>query len=110
MNDATHDMNQLTDKLHAFVAAVNAMIQEANSLSGYPFQQKVMIDSGGKRYIRLVKVEGTSSRSVYCFVDTRNGDILKAASFKAPAKHARGNIFDANPLDAVTIYGANYLK
>ena len=63
----------------------------------------------GKRYVRVVRqdrcyvykdgqrteeiVDG-GGRSVYCFVDKVNGDILKAASWKAPVtKHARGNIF-----------------
>lgn len=37
-----------------------------------------------------------TSRSVYCFIDLSNGDILKAAGWKAPAKGARGNIFNDN--------------
>ncbi len=49
----------------------------------------------GKRYIRVVRNDMcTPQRSVHCFVDMLNGDVLKAASWKAPAKHARGNIFD----------------
>ena len=48
----------------------------------------------GKRYIRVVRKEtfgaGTSAHS---FIDTVNGDVLKAASWKSPAKGARGNIF-----------------
>lgn len=39
------------------------------------------------------------------------GDVMKSASYKAPAKHARGNIFDAqNGLGAWGDYGPNYLK
>jgi hypothetical protein len=47
---------------------------------------------------------------VYCFVDLTNGDILKAATWKAPAKHARGNILAVDPMSAVGIGGANYLR
>jgi hypothetical protein len=44
--------------------------------------QKLSIERGG-RYIRVVVADvNGSSRSVYCFVDTTNGDILKAASWK----------------------------
>jgi len=47
----------------------------------------------GQRYIRLVKTHG-GQQSAYGFVDRTNGDILKAAGWKAPAKNfARGNIF-----------------
>jgi hypothetical protein len=50
-------------------------------------------------------------RSVYCFVDKTNGNILKSASWKAPAKHARGNIFsENNGLENMGPYGAAYLK
>jgi hypothetical protein len=55
----------------------------------------------GQRYIRVVVSRGgDSGRSVHSFIDKTNGDILKAASWKAPAKHARGNIFsDIQGLD-----------
>lgn len=49
----------------------------------------------GSRYIRVVKNDSHgTSRSVYCFVDKNTGDILKAASWKAPAKGVRGNVTD----------------
>ena len=66
--------------------------------------------SGGKFY-KVIKSD-SGSRSVHCFVDKQNGDIYKAASWSAPAKHVRGNIFDANFgwNSAVGIYGANYLR
>ena len=59
----------------------------------------------GKRYVKMIL-----KSSVYCFVDKTNGDVLKAASWNAPAKHARGNIFnDDNGLGGVTVYGGRYL-
>jgi hypothetical protein len=64
----------------------------------------------GTRYIRIVRVD-SCSRSVHSFVDRLNGDVLKAAGWKAPAKHARGNIFDeANGLGAMGAYGPAYLR
>ena len=55
----------------------------------------VISERPGKKYVRIVRarVDGTGS-SVHCFVDMTNGDVLMAASWRAPAKHARGNIFD----------------
>jgi hypothetical protein len=63
----------------------------------------------GGRYIRIIKNRG-GYRSAYCFVDKTNGDILKAASWAAPAKHARGNIFDKTTWKNVGPYGAVSLR
>ena len=32
------------------------------------------------------------SRSVYCFINKRNGEILKAAGWRGPAKGSRGSV------------------
>ena len=65
----------------------------------------------GRRYIRVVRAGYGGDRSVHCFVDRKNGDVLKAASWKAPAKHARGNIFDKhNGLGSMGHYGPAYLR
>jgi len=60
----------------------------------------------GKRYIKVIR-----GGSVHCFIDRINGDVLKAASWNAPAKHARGNIWDDdNGLNCMSEYGAAYLR
>lgn len=65
----------------------------------------------GKKYVRIVKTETfTSGRSVYCFIAKSDGAILKAASWKAPAKHARGCIYNSDPTFGTTVYGASYLR
>lgn len=80
----------------------------------------------GNRYIKIVQCndwnkdacvasgrdpkEGVSRR-VHAFVDKTNGDVLKPATWRAPANHARGNIFDAhNGLEYVGAYGPFYLE
>lgn len=65
--------------------------------------------SKGRKYAKIIKVD--NQRTVHSFVDLRNGDILMAAGWNAPAKHARGNIFDNNcgVGTAVNVYGARYL-
>ena len=67
----------------------------------------------GRRYAKIVATrrgDHSTGRSVYCFVDMTNGDILKSASWKAPAMHARGNVLDASTYAAaITPYGAAYL-
>lgn len=65
----------------------------------------------GKKYIRIV-CEGVSSshRAAWAFIDKSNGDVLKAASWAAPAKHARANIFQPESWVNVTNYGPAYLR
>jgi hypothetical protein len=77
---------------------------------------KITIEAGSK-YLRIVKVdidnnEKEGSKSVHTFIDTTNGNVLKANGWKAPCtKNPRSNITDAsNGIDGVTQYGAKYLK
>lgn len=58
----------------------------------------------GSKYIKIIKGD-----SVYCFIDRSNGDVLKAANWRHPAKHARGNIFDTDR-PGVNHYGGLYLR
>jgi hypothetical protein len=49
----------------------------------------------GSKYVKVVSISGGGSRSVHCFVEKANGNILRAASWKAPARNfVRGNVFD----------------
>lgn len=64
----------------------------------------------GSRYARLVIRHHPGSGSAYGFVDLTNGDLLKAAGWKAPAKGKRGNIFAAMPLNGCTPYGMAYFR
>lgn len=64
----------------------------------------------GGRYLKVVITTGPQV-SVFAFVDKNNGDVLKPASFKAPARHARGNILDQhNGMGSMTSYGPAYLR
>lgn len=61
----------------------------------------------GKKYIKIAQ-EGSG---VWCFVNSENGDVLKAAGWNAPAKHARGNIFDeSNGMKHIGPHGPAYLR
>ena len=54
----------------------------------------VLTVENGMRFARIVKSDEGSHRSVFGFVDRNTGDILKAASWKAPAAIPRGNVLD----------------
>ena len=49
----------------------------------------------GRKYYKLVHRSGIS-RSVHCFINKTNGDVLKSASWNAPAKGVRYNLLDDN--------------
>lgn len=64
----------------------------------------------GVRYVKVVANNG-SQKSVWAFVDSKSGDILKPASWNAPAKHSRGNIYDEHGgMSFINPYGVNYLR
>lgn len=64
----------------------------------------------GKRYIKITEAR-RGGTSVWAFIDTFNGDVMKPASWRAPAKHARGNIFDEwNGMRFMTVFGPAYLR
>ena len=46
----------------------------------------------GKKYHKVIFVDGGGGRSVHCFVDKQTGSVLKSASWKAPAKGERYNL------------------
>jgi hypothetical protein len=43
----------------------------------------------GKKYHKVIFVDGGGSRSVHCFIDKNTGELYKSASWKAPAKGIR---------------------
>jgi len=48
-----------------------------------------------RKYIRI-KVGGC----IYGFIDATNGDLLKAATWRAPAKYARGSLYQRDTWEA----------
>jgi len=105
-----NDTTQFEARLAIWLAGAQKMIDD-NSVNS-TLRREVLSIGRGKRYIRIVRItEGYTSGSVHAFIDTTNGDVLKPATWKAPAKTARGNLFDAtNGLGRMTSYGPEYLR
>jgi len=62
----------------------------------------------GRKYIRIV--QNGHGRHVHCFIDAETGDVLKAATWKAPAKDARGNLLTGfDEVEAVFDHHGGYL-
>ena len=74
----------------------------------------------GRRYIKVNRTtyyegpDGKMKKNQECshaFIDRESGDILKPASWSAPAKHGRGNLFDVTGgMAQMSAYGPAYLR
>lgn len=75
------------------------------------YAQKLTVKKNKKYWKVITESLMGSNKSVWAFINTLNGDVLKPASFKAPAKNARGNIFDKfNGMGNMTAYGPEYMR
>jgi hypothetical protein len=97
----------------SFAEALEAAMKKMQELvDNRPYgksQPEVLGMEMGRRYVRVTRQSvGSSGKSAYCFIDITNGDVLKAESYKKPAKHARGNIYSGKL--GVTCYGGEYLR
>lgn len=105
--------------LEKFVEGANRLNVEYWNRNGFTHASPpvVMVQNVGRRYARIAVCEDTdNSRGkfrpscVYCFVDLRDGSLLKG-SWKAPvANGIRGNLSDPNVLDKFTNHGPKYLR
>jgi hypothetical protein len=95
-----------------FLDKVNAERKEYYEKADMPNQYSELTVEIGNKFIRLW--QGTGCWGFISRVDgdlkgspIKKGDLLKAATWKAPAKHARGNIIDGSARYGV--YGPEYL-
>jgi hypothetical protein len=91
-------------------------IQESySSWNGNSMDRKLDLSlKEGRKFIKVV--EGTRVWGFIAKVDgvhkglpMLKGDILKAATWRAPAKHSRGSIFDSEMHKSFSWTGPNYL-
>lgn len=92
---------KFADALAAYVAQLNQRIREEYAANYEnlvpPTANYELGNPSAKRYIRVIL-----DRAVHSFVSIETGDVFKPASWKAPAKHARGNIYsDQNGMEAI---------
>ena len=110
MNTETYLQNNPI--VQKFVEKVNSEIEDYYSTNLSNLTPKPMEIRVGTKFIKLVSngsVWGFISRfeGDYKGVPIKKGDLMKAASRDAPAKHSRGNIADGTARYGV--YGVQYL-
>lgn len=112
-------VNNDTPQFQTWFAGVQSLVANHFATEFPTLIPDVMTVSFGGRYVKVTAekwqtVGGERKRiqdMVWAFVDRTNGDVLKPASWRAPAKHARENIFsDTNGLKGLTPYGPPYLR
>lgn len=111
-----------------FKAKVDELLEKINKAyelywarSGFTHMEcpKIQVESIGRKFLKLSSYEKRNGvwgvHSVHSFIDLTNGNLHKAATYKAPdtagkTKGVRTNIFAADVLDHITIHGTVYLN
>jgi hypothetical protein len=78
------DIMNIREKLDDFVSHLNNTMKKPDHY-WYDYTTR------GSKYFKII-MNSTGHRSVYCFVDKRNGNIFKSAGWRAPAKGVRGSV------------------
>jgi hypothetical protein len=114
------DLNRLQpfeDALKAYLEGARKIIEAHYDKMGYDyspgetFEFELVADvKPNTKFVRVVKQE-RGSRAVYSFIERSTGNVLKADSWKKPAKHPRGNIYsEKHGLETHNWFGPAYLR
>ena len=97
-------MNVLLDNIQKDYAKLGMTHRTSLDLSLKPGRKLIKVVEGSRVWGFIAKVDGTHKG-----VPMLKGDILKAATWRAPAKHSRGSIFDKEMHKSFSWTGPNYL-
>ena len=117
-------MSELNDRIETFCKKVNDMLEL--SFKDNMCKAVVEVEYISDKWARLTKFDiwndvKSKGGSVYAFICLKDyqtktlgvlktGDIHTPASWKAPAKHARANVFQDNCISCASPYGLTYLR
>ena len=97
-------METLLDNIQLDYAKLNMTHRTSLDLTLKPGRKFIKVVEGTRVWGFIAKVDG-----VHKGLPMLKGDILKAATWRAPAKHSRGSIFDAEMHKSFSWTGPNYL-
>ena len=97
-------MNVLLDNIQKDYAKLNMTHRTSLDLSLKVGRKFIKVVEGSRVWGFVAKVDG-----VHKGLPMLKGDILKAATWSAPAKHSRGSIFDKEMHKSFSWTGPNYL-
>jgi hypothetical protein len=113
-------MNDLTTKINEFVDYLRVLFTDHHTAGKHVGDPPKVEVTFSDRWAKIAKRDG-SSCSVYAFICLREGetktlgllrpgDIHFPASWKMPAKHARGSVFRKESWTCAGPYSIAYLK
>ena len=117
MNDMPIIVHPDNTALISWLAACNKLRDDYIAKNYAANPREILVASVGTRYIRIEQQSISKnpatgkpfSCSAWAFIDRTTGDVLKASSFKTPAKGSRGNIFNPdNGMSRIGPYGPAY--
>jgi hypothetical protein len=100
------------DRFIEFLRALQMAYYKKNFAAGLAsglFKPEIETEPG-KKYVRIIYSSDPSSRSAWGFIDTTNGNILKADSWKRPAPQPRGNVYQPKSWKTVGPHGPASLR
>lgn len=98
-------------EIDPFIEGAQAKIDDYYAKHYKNLKPSTLSVSYGKRYAKVIDHMCNGQRSAWAFIDLTTGDILKSASWKAPAKHARGTVLtETHGVEFVGPYGPAYLR
>ena len=110
------ESNDIIGSGNEFDTSVSKLLENINKNyhKSFPSNKDMLLSLvAGRKFVKVVQ-----DNSVWGFIAKKDGehkglpmkkgDVFKAASWRAPAKHTRGNIFDNNQ-DYFRWTGPNYL-
>jgi len=78
--------------IEQYATLLQNTLRKRDKEMNHNFNEQVELQRGSK-YTKVVIVRtDLSGRSVHSFIENKTGNLLKAASWKAPAKHVRYNL------------------
>ena len=101
-----------------FVNKLQERLTEYKNRNNFTYFEKYeVIATEATKFFKVYRVEvyengKKNTPHIVAFIDKATGDIFKPASWKAPAKHARGNVLSPeNGMEAIDDMGfVKYLK
>lgn len=101
-------------RIEEFCTRLEDLHRDYHGSTNHLFEARFIPQYGPKRAKIVKKEKSERSGSVYCFIDLLNGDILKAATWQAPAAGKRGSIWnddcDVGPAKPANMFGSGLYK
>ena len=100
--------HSIEDGVRKYEEVINKQYQSGRFAKLHKERGSKVVARKASKYYRVENNEMGKAGSIHAFIEISTGDIFKPASFKAPAKGARGNVTDQRYIDYVAKYPDAY--